>query len=82
MRVSLIPTEFKAISAQAFNVEAYLISINLELEKKTDQRATCLYSGPLYYTFTERQSTNSRRILIPLEILEKHNAKLFGNQIY
>lgn len=82
IRSSLITGAFNAISAQAFHAEGYLTLIHLERDKKINQRAICLSSGLLYYTFTQMQSPNSRQILIPLEILEKYNTKLFENNIY
>ena len=41
-----------------------------------------LCSGPLYHTLTQSRSTHPRRILAPLEVLEKRYAKLFGNDIH
>ena len=78
----LITGAFKATSVQALNVEAYLTPIGFELDKKVDQTAACLCSGPLYQTLTQNRSTHPRRILAPLEILEERYAKLFGNNIH
>ncbi len=64
---------------QALNIEKYLTPISLELDKKTDQTIACLYFGPLYYILTQGRSTNPRRIPTPLESLEKHHTKVFGN---
>lgn len=36
----IITRAFKAISVPALNIEAYLTSIRLELDKKTDQTTT------------------------------------------
>ena len=66
----------------AFNIEAYLTLIGLELDRKTDQTAACLCSGPLYCTLTQSRSIYLRRIPTPLEILEKRHAKQFGNNIH
>ena len=82
LRACLITRAFKATSAQALMVEAYLIPIGFELDKKTDQTAARLCSGPLYYTLIQSRSTHPRRILTPLEILENRNAKFFGNNIH
>ncbi len=48
----LIIGDYKATSAQALNVEAYLTPIGLELDKKTDQTTARLCSRPLYHTLT------------------------------
>ncbi len=77
----LITGAFKATSAQALNVEAYLTPIGLELDKRTYQTAAHLCSGPLYRMLTKSRSTHPRRILTPLEVFEKCYAKLFGNNI-
>ena len=78
----LITGAFKATSAQALNVEAYLTPIDLELDKKADQIVARLYSGPLYHTLIQSRSTYPKQILAPLKVLEKHYAKLFGNNIH
>ena len=78
----LITGAFRATSTQALNIEAYLTPIGLELDRKTDQTAARLCSGPLYHTLTQGRSTHPRRIPTPLEVLEKRHAKLFGNNIH
>ena len=77
----LITGKYKATSAQALNVEAYLTLIGLELDKRPDQRGARLCFGPLYSTLTQSRSTHPRKIFIPLEVFEKSYAKLFGNNI-
>ncbi len=77
----LITGVYKATSAQALNVEAYLTPIGLELDKRTDQTAARLCSGPLYRTLTQSRCTHPKRIFTPLEVFEKRYAKLFGNNI-
>ncbi len=67
----LITGVYKATSAQVLNVEAYLIPIGLELDKRINQTAARLCSGHLYLPLTPRWSTNSRRILTTLEVFEK-----------
>lgn len=49
----LITRVFRATSVQALNIEAYLTPIGLELDRKTDQTAARLCSGPLYHTLTQ-----------------------------
>ena len=78
----LITGAFKAISAQALNIEAYLTPIGFELDKKADQIGARLCSGPLYHTLTQNRSTHPRQIPALLEILEGRNVKLFGNNIH
>lgn len=78
----LITGVFKVIPAQALNVKVYLIPIGFKLDKKVDQTATCLCSGPLYYIFIQSWSAHPRKIFTFLEVLEKCYAKLFGNDIY
>ncbi len=73
--------EYKAISAEALNVEEYLTTIGLELDKRPDQTAIRLCSRLLYRTLTQSRSTNTRRILTSLEIFEKRYAKRFDNNI-
>lgn len=77
----LITGAFKATSAQALNVEAYLTPIGLELDKKAHQTAARLHSGSLYSTITQGRSTHPRRTPTPLEILEKYHTKLLRNNI-
>ncbi len=77
----LIIGVYKATSAQALNVEAYLTSMALELDKRADQTAVRLCSGLLYRRLTKSRSTHPRRILTPFEVFEKRYAKLFGNNI-
>ena len=77
----LITGAFKATSTQALNIEAHLIPIGLELDKKTNQTAARLYSGPLYPIITQDRSTHLRRTFTPLEILEKRHTKLLGSNI-
>ena len=50
----------KATSVQTLNIEAYLTPIGLELDKKADQTAARLYSGPLYSTITQNRSVHPR----------------------
>ncbi len=66
----LITGAYKATTSQALNVKAYLTTIGLELNKRTDQTAARLYSGPLYLTVTQSRSTHPRRILTPFEVLK------------
>ena len=82
LEARLITGAFKATSAQALNVEAYLTPIGLELDKKADQTAARLCSGPLHHTLTQSRSAHPRRILAPLEVLEKRYAKHFGTSIH
>ena len=59
---------FKATSVQALNIhEAYLTPIGLELDKKDDQTAARLYSGPLYSTITQNRSVHCLHPLKPLK---------------
>ena len=78
----LITGAFRATSTQALNIEAYPTPIGLELDRKTDQTAACLCSGPLYHTLTQGRSTHPRRIPTPLEVLKKRHTKLFGSNIH
>ena len=60
----VITIAFKAIyvlSVPVLNIDAYLILIGLELDKKTDQIATRLCSGPLYLTITQNRSVHPRQ---------------------
>lgn len=73
---------FKATSAQALKIEAYLTFIHLEPAKKTVQTVQTvarLFSGPLYHTLTQSLSAHVKRTLTPLEILEKFYEKLAAN---
>ena len=60
MGARLITGAFRATSAQALNIEAHLTPIGLELNKRTDQTAVRLCSGPLYHTLIQSRSTHSR----------------------
>ncbi len=77
----LIMGAFKATSAQALNIEAHLIPIDLELDKKTIQTAACLFSKPLQLTLTQGGSTHIKRTLIPLKTLQKYYVKSVGSNI-
>ncbi len=81
MGARLITRAFKATSAQALNIEAYLTPIDLELDKKIIQTAACLFSGPLYHTLTQGRSTYVKRTLTPLETIEKYYVKFVGSNI-
>ena len=72
---------FKATSVQTLNIEAYLTPIGLELDKKTNQTAARLCSGPLYSTITQNRSVHLRQLLTPLETLEKRYFRLLGSNI-
>lgn len=77
----LIIGAFKVTSMQALIIETYLTLISLELDRKTDQTAACLYSGPLYHMLVEGRSTHPRRILTILEVIEKRHIKPFDDNI-
>ncbi len=81
MGARLITEVFKATSAQALNIEAYLTPIDLELDKKIIQTAARLFSGPLYHTLTQGRSTHVKQTLTRLETLEKYYVKFFGSKI-
>ena len=82
MGARLITGAFRATSAPSLNIEAYLTPIGLEIDKRTYQAAACPCSGPLYHTLTQSRSTHLRRILTPLEVLERRYAKIYGNNIH
>ena len=82
LEARLITGAFKATSAQALNVGAYLTPIGLKLNKKADQTIACLYSGLLYHTLIQSRSIHLKRFLAPLEVFEKCYAKNFGTNIY
>ena len=75
----LITGAFRETSTQALNIEACLTPIELELDKKADQTAARLCSGPLYSTLTQDRSVHSKRLLTPLELLEMRHLKLLGS---
>ena len=77
----VITRSFKATFVLALNIEAYLTPIRLELDKKTDQTAARLCLGPLYSTITQNRSVHPKRLLTPLETLEKRHAKLLKSSI-
>lgn len=82
MGACLITGKFKATLAQSLNFEVYLTPIGFELDKKKDQIAAYLWSGPLYHILSQSWFTYLRQIFILLEIFEKHYAKGIDNNIY
>lgn len=66
----------RATSTQALNIEAYLTPMGLELDKRTDQTAARLCSGPLYSILTQGRSVHPRRLPTPLETLKKRHIEL------
>ncbi len=77
----LIIEAFKAISTQVLKIEAYLISINLEQDKKTIQIAARLFSGSLYHTLTQGWSKHVMWTLTSWGTLEKYYIKFVDGNI-
>lgn len=73
---------FKRIIVQTYNCDINVTSVSLKLDKKADQTAICLYSGPLYHTLTQSRSIHIKQIFTLFEIFEKHYGKLISNNIH
>ncbi len=69
--VQIITGAFKAIFAQALNIEAHLMPIDLEPDKKIIQIAACLFSRSFYHTLNQVRSTDLQRTLTLLKTIEK-----------
>lgn len=81
MRTCIIIGAFKVISVQALNIKAYLTSIGLELDKKTDQTITQLYLNPLFSIIIQNWSVYATQLPTTLKILENYHIKLLKNSI-
>ena len=81
LEARVITRAFKTTSVQALNIEAYLIPIRLELDKKTNQTAARLCWGFFYSTITQNRSVHPKQLPTPLETLEKRHIKLWESSI-